>query len=121
MADEHSLESIEGAFGRIPDDIEVTQHPRRPIEGSVDGASIASHGSVAVFGRATRHTLDEIIQDELIVQKGDHVAPGLKIFVTNRSAATQALPIKFRRSFHLQLKNAADKPEGQSYPRGVCL
>ncbi len=95
MADEHSLECTEGAFGRVPDDIEVPQRPRRPIQRSVAGASIVSHGSVAVFGRATRCTLDKIIQDEVIVQKGDRRAPGSKNFVTNWSAATQALPIKF--------------------------
>jgi hypothetical protein len=106
MADEHTLES-EGAFGSVPDDIEVPRRPRTPIQGSVAGASIASHGSVAVFGRATRRTLDKIIQDEVIVRKGDRGAPGLKIFVTNRSAATQALPIKFLGSFHLRSKNAA--------------
>jgi hypothetical protein len=89
----NSVES-EGAFGRFPVDIEVQQRPRRPMQGSVAGASIVSHGSVAVFGRAIRHTLDEIIQDEVIVRKGNRGAPGSKIFVTNRSAATQALPIK---------------------------
>jgi hypothetical protein len=64
------------------------------MQGSVAGASIALHGSVAVFGRAIRCTLDKIIQDEVIVRKGNRAAPGSKIFVTNRSAATQALPIK---------------------------
>ncbi len=67
MADKHLLESTEGAFGRFPDEIEVPRRPWRPIQGSVAGASIASHGSVAVFGRATHHTLDQIIQDEVIV------------------------------------------------------
>jgi hypothetical protein len=67
MADKHSLESTQGAFRRVPDDIEVPQHPQRPIQGSITGVSIASHGSVAVFGRATHHTLDEIIQDKVIV------------------------------------------------------
>jgi hypothetical protein len=41
----------------------------RPIARSVAGASITSHGSAAVFGRSTRCTLDQIIQDEVIVQK----------------------------------------------------
>ena len=124
MTDDPSLESTEGAFGRVPDDIEVPRRPRRPIQGFVPGVSIASHGSVAVFGHATRQNLDEIIQDKRIVQKGDRGAPGSKIFMTNRSTATQALPIKFSRSFHLQSKNAAGKreqPEGQAYQRGVCL
>ena len=95
MMDENSVES-EGAFSRLPDDIEVLRRPRRPMQGSVAGTSISSsHGSVAVFGCAIRRTLDKIIQDEVIVRKGDHGAPGLKLIVTNRSAATQALPIKF--------------------------
>ena len=64
------------------------------MQGSVAGASIVSHGSVAVFGHAIHRTLDKIIQDEVIVRKGNRGAPGSKIFVTNRSAATQALPIK---------------------------
>ena len=70
MVDKHSLESTEGAFGCVPDDIEVPRCPQRPIQGSVAGASIASHCSVAVFGRATHRTLDKIIQDKVIVQKG---------------------------------------------------
>ena len=32
---------------------------------------------------------------------------GSKIFVSNRTAATQALPVKFLGSFHLLSKNAA--------------
>ncbi len=107
MAGDPSLESTEGAFGRVPDYIEVPRCSQRPIQGSVAGASITSHGSVTVFGRATRCTLEEIIQDEVIVRKGDCGAPGLKIFVTNRSAETLALPINFLGSFHLQSKNAA--------------
>ena len=95
MADEHSSESTEGVFGRVPDDIEVPRRPRRPIQGSVAGASIVSNGSVTVFGHATCRTLDKIIRDEVIVQMGDCGAPGLKNFVTNRSAATQALLIMF--------------------------
>ena len=97
----------EGAFGRVPHDIEVQQRPRRPIQGSVARASFALHGSVAIFGRAIHRTLDKIIQDKVIVRKRDRGVPGSKIFVTNRSAATQALPIKFLGSFHLQSKNAA--------------
>ena len=104
--DENSVDS-EGALGRVPHDIEVKQCPQRPMQGSVAGASIASHVSVAVFGPAIHRTLDKIIQDEVIVRKGDRGAPCLKIFVTNWSAETQALPIKFLGSFHLQSKNAA--------------
>ena len=109
MADNPSLESTEGAVGCIPDDIEVQRASRRPIQGSVAGASIASQSSVTVFGHATHRALEEIIQDEVIVRNGDLGAPGLKIFVTNRSAVTLALPIKFLGSFHLQSKNAAGK------------
>ncbi len=43
------------------------QRPRRPIQGSVAGASIALHNSVAVFKCAIHCTLDEIIQDEVII------------------------------------------------------
>ncbi len=107
MVDDPSLESTEGAFGCVPYDIEVPRRSQRPIQWSVAGASIASHGSVAVFGRATHRTLEEIIQDKVIVRKGDCGAPASKIFVTNQSAATLALPIKFLGSFHLQSKNVA--------------
>ena len=95
MMDENSVES-EGAFGRLPDDIQVLRRPRRPMQGSVAGTSISSsHGSVAVFGRAIRCTLGKIIQDEVIVWKGECGAPGSKLIVTNRSTATQVLQIKF--------------------------
>ena len=55
----------------------------RPPALSVDGASITSCGSAAVFGHATCCTLNETIQDKVIVQKGDRGVPGLKIFVSN--------------------------------------
>ena len=38
-----------------------------PTAQSVAGASINSHSSAAVFGRSTRCTLNQIIQDEVIV------------------------------------------------------
>jgi hypothetical protein len=66
--DENSVDS-EGAFGQVPHDIEVQQRPRRPMQGSVVGASMTLHGIVAVFGSAIRRTLDKIIQDEVIVRK----------------------------------------------------
>ena len=47
---------------------------RRRAEASArdaGGGSVASHGSAAVFGRATRRTLEEITQDEVIVRKAD--------------------------------------------------
>ncbi len=43
----------------------------------------------------------------MIVRKIDRGVPGSKIFVSNRTAATQALPVKFLESFHLLSKNAA--------------
>ena len=79
----------------------------RPVGRFAAGGSVSSHGSAAVFGRATRRTLDQIIQDEVIVRKGDRGVSGSKIFVSNRTAATQALPVKFLGSFHLLSKNAA--------------
>jgi hypothetical protein len=62
---------------------------------------------VAVFGRANRRTLEEVVQDEVIVRKGDRGAQGSKLFVTNRLAATQDLTVKFLGSVHLLSKNAA--------------
>jgi hypothetical protein len=83
---------------------------RRRAEASArdaGGGSVASHGSAAVFGRATRRTLEEITQDEVIVRKADRGVAGSKIFVSNRTAATQALSAKFLGSVYLQSKNAA--------------
>ena len=42
-----------------------------PAAGSAAVGSVSSHGSVTVFGRTTCCTLDQIIQDEVIVIKGD--------------------------------------------------
>ena len=123
MADEHSLENTEGAFGHVPDDIEVPRRPRRPIQGSVAGASIASHGSVSVFGCATHRTLDEIIQDEVIIQKGDCGAPGLKIFCDKSfrcdPGSSNQVPWVFPSA--IKERSGGEQPEGQAYPRGVCL
>ena len=108
-------------LGDIPEDInvypfqgQVPLYPlpeflraARPPAQSVAGASITSRGSAAVFGRSTRRTLDQIIQDKVIVLKGNWGVPGLKIFGSNQTAATQALPFKFLGSFHLLSKNAA--------------
>jgi hypothetical protein len=107
-------------LGDIPEDINVdplqgqvllyalpeflraaAQDRNRPPARSVAGASITSRGSAAVFGRSTRRTLDQIIQDEVILRKGDRGVPGSKIFVSNQTAATQALQIKFLGSFHM--------------------
>ena len=74
---------------------------------AVGSGSVTTMGSVAVFGRANRRTLDEIVQDEVIVRKGDRGAPGSKLFVANRLAATQALSVKFLGLVHLLSKNAA--------------
>jgi hypothetical protein len=43
----------------------------------------------------------------VIVRKGDRGVPGLKIFVSNWTAATQALLAKFLGYVYLQSKNAA--------------
>jgi len=43
----------------------------------------------------------------VIVRKADRGVAGLKIFVSNRTAATQALSAKFLGSVYLQSKNAA--------------
>ena len=79
----------------------------RPAARPASGGSVTSHGSAAVFGRVTRCALEEIIQDKVIVQKGDQGTPGLTILVSNRTAATQGLQVKFLGSFHLLSKNAA--------------
>ena len=124
----HCQPSEEGNMnlGNIPEDISVdpvqaqvplyalpeflraasAERNRLPAR-SVAWASIIFFGSAAVFGCATRCTLDEIIQDKVIVQKGNRGVPGSEIFVSNRTAATQALPVKFLGSFHLLSKNAS--------------
>ena len=70
-------------------------------------STVSTNNSVAVFGRANCCTLEEIVLDEIIVQKDDRGTPGSKIFVSNRVAATQGLSIKFLGSIHLLSKNAA--------------
>ncbi len=95
----------------------------RPPAQSVAGASITSRGSAAVFEGSTHCTLNQIIQDKVIIQKGERGVPGLKIFVSNWTEATQALPVKFLGSFHLLSKNSAwrKQPKGQTYTRSVCV
>ena len=64
-------------LGDIPEDISVdpsqAQVPfyarNRPTARSIAGASINSRSSAAVFGRSTRRSLDQIIQDKVIVRK----------------------------------------------------
>ncbi len=56
--------------------------PAASVVGSGTG-SVTSMGSVAVFGRDNHRTLNEIVQDEVIVRKGDRRAPGSKLFVAN--------------------------------------
>jgi len=82
---------------------------RSRAAGDNAGGSVASLGSAAVFGRATRRTLEEITQNEVIVRKADRGVAGPKIFVSNRTAATLALSAKFLGSVYLQSKNAAGK------------
>ena len=81
--------------------------PRSRPPGGTTAGSVTTVHSVAVFGRANRRTLEEIVLDEVIVRKGDRGSSGSKIFVANRLAATQALPNKFLGSIHLLSKNAA--------------
>jgi hypothetical protein len=77
------------------------------VAGAVGSGSVTTMGSVTVFGRANRRTLDKIVQDEVIVCKGDSGARGSKLFVANRLATTQPLSVKFLGSVHLLWKNAA--------------
>ena len=92
-----------GVLGRVPGHVQFRQD-----QGSVGGASVAaSLGSAAVFQNRTRRTLVQIQQDEVVVRKEDRGVPGSKIYVSNRTAATRSLSIKFLGSFHLQSKNAA--------------
>ena len=85
----------------LPEGLRAAARNRAPA------GSVASVGSVAVFGRANRRTLDEIVLDEILVRKDDRGTPGSKIFVTNRAAATLGLTTKFLGSIHLLSKNAA--------------
>jgi hypothetical protein len=93
----------------IPNPAPPAAHFNRVPGGStVPGEStVSTNNSVAVFGRANHRTLEEIVLDEIIVQKEDRGTPGSKIFVSNRLAATQGLSIKFLGSIHLLSKNAA--------------
>ncbi len=99
------------------EDDDSLQDSRRGVPGNIrilredatvaTAASVASHGSAAVFQQRARRTLLEIEQDKVVVRKGNHGLPGLKIYVANRIAAAQSLSSKFLGSFHLQSKNAA--------------
>ena len=71
------------------------------------GSTVSTNNSVAVFGCANCRTLEEIVLDEIIIQKDNRGTPGSKIFVSNCVAATQGLSIKFLGSIHLPSKNAA--------------
>jgi hypothetical protein len=81
--------------------------PAVSAAGVGDGGSVTTMGSVAVFGRANCRTLEEIVQDEVIVRKKDWGLPGFKLFVLNWLAATQGLTVKFLGSAHLLSRNAA--------------
>ena len=123
MADDPSLESTEGAFGCVPDDIEVPRRPQRPIQGSVAGATIASHGSVAVFGHATHRTLDELIQDKRNSLKGRLWSTNFINFCDQSIHCNPGSPNQVPWVFPSAIKKRSqqEQPEGQAYPRGVCL
>ena len=96
-------ESLQDSQGGVPVNIHIQE------DKTVGGASVASQGTTAVFQHRACRTLLEIEQDEVIMRKGDCGLPGLKVYVTNQTVATQSLTRKFLCSFHLQPKNAAGK------------
>ena len=98
MADEESLHDYQRG---VPANIHIQE------DATVEGASVASQCTVAVFQQRSRHTLLEIELDKVIVRKGDCGLPDSKVYGTNRIAATRSLSIKFRGSFHLQSKYSA--------------
>ena len=97
--------AIGGVPVGVPANIAVHQDGGASVAGSVAG-SVASLGSVVVFQRRPRRTIFELAQDEVVVRKEDRGAPGSKMYVTNRAAATRSLSLKFLGSYHLQSKNA---------------
>ncbi len=105
MMDDDSFRTWQDSQRGVPGNIQV---PREDATVAT-APSVASQSSAAIFQWRARCTLLEIEQDEVIVRKGDRGLQGLKIYVSNRIAATQSLLSKFLGSFHLQSKNAAGK------------
>jgi hypothetical protein len=102
MMDDDSLQDSQRG---VPGKIQILQEDATVAT----AALVASQGSTAIFQRRARCTLLEIEQDKVVMRKGNHGLPCLKIYVANRIAATQSLSSKFLGSFHLQSKNAAGK------------
>ncbi len=102
MVDDDSLQDSQRG---VPENIRIL----REHATVATAALVASQGRAAVFQQKARRTLLEIEQDKVLVRKGDHGLPGLKVYVANRTAATQSLSSKFLGFFHLQSKNAAGK------------
>ena len=95
LPEDHPLRAAAAARSRVPS------------SAAVAAGSVASQATVAAFGRVSRRTLEDLVLDEVIVQKEDRGVSGSKIFVANRAAATMGLSVKFLGSVHLQSKNAA--------------
>ena len=96
-----AAENVDPVFQGRNVQFELPEGLRVEARNRVPAGSVASVGSVAVFGRANRRTLDEIVLDEILVKKDDRGSPGSKIFVANRAAATLGLTTKFLGSIHL--------------------
>jgi hypothetical protein len=129
-------------LGDIPEDINVdplqgqvplyalpeflwaaSEDRNRPPARSVAGASITSRGSAAVFGRATRRTLDEIIQDKVIVRKGNWGVPSFKDFHVQSDSGYPGSSSQVPWVFPSAIKECSWKkqPKGQTYTRSVCV
>jgi hypothetical protein len=81
MADKDSLQDSQKG---VPGNIQIPQE-----DATVAAAAlVASQGSAAVFQQRACRTLLEIEQGEVVVRKGDHGIPGLKVYVANWIAAT---------------------------------
>jgi hypothetical protein len=95
---------------------------RRPGAAAAAGrapsnGSTVSNGSVAVFGRANPHTLEEIQENEVLVRKDQCGTHSSKIFIAHCAAATMGLIPKFLGSQHLQSRNA----EGENLQKASKL
>ncbi len=92
------------------DNAGVAPHPPAnvpPVIGVSAGASVASAGaaSLGLQFRQTRHTLEELMEGEVIVRKQDHGAKGSKTYIAIRKSATMPLPDKLLGPHFLGAKN----------------
>ena len=71
---------------------------------SIGRRSLVLNLDIGANSKASQKVIREV---EVIVWKADRGVAGSKIFVSNRTAATQALSAKFLGSVYLQSKNAA--------------